>query len=75
FATGSAVTTMARQTGSVLGVAVMVGLIGEPRTAEAALTAFRHGWLTAAVVGALAVAAALALPRPAPAASPAKAPA
>ncbi|MET7925400.1 MFS transporter [Streptomyces sp. NPDC005349] len=77
FATGSAVTTMARQTGSVLGVAVMVGLIGEPRTAEAALTAFRHGWLTAAVVGALAVAAALALPRPAaPAgAAPAKAPA
>ena len=31
FATGSAVTTMARQTGAVLGVAVMVGLIGEPR--------------------------------------------
>ncbi|WP_326714530.1 hypothetical protein OG758_41120 [Streptomyces sp. NBC_01474] len=56
-----------------------VGLIGEPRTAEAALTAFPHGWLagwpTAAVVGALVAAANLALPRPAPAtAAPAEAP-
>ncbi|MFF1686623.1 MULTISPECIES: hypothetical protein [unclassified Streptomyces] len=65
FATGSAVTTMARQAGSVLGVAVTVGLIGEPRTAEAALTAFRHGRLTAAAAAALAVAASWPCPAPA----------
>ncbi|WP_127359158.1 hypothetical protein [Actinacidiphila soli] len=40
FATGSAVTTMARLTGAVLGVALMVTLLGEPRTADAALAAF-----------------------------------
>jgi len=56
FATGSAVTTMARQTGSVLGVAVTATLLGTPRTPDAALTAFHHGW-TAAVVAAVAVGA------------------
>ncbi|MER6349332.1 MFS transporter [Streptomyces sp. NPDC001595] len=65
FATGSAVTTMARQTGSVLGVAVMVTLLGEPRTAHAALTGFRHGWTAAAAAAGIAAVAALALHRPA----------
>ncbi|MGW0296502.1 MFS transporter [Streptomyces anthocyanicus] len=55
FATGSAVTTMARQTGSVLGVALTATLLGTPRTADTALTAFHHGW-TAAGVAALAAA-------------------
>ncbi|MFI6702714.1 hypothetical protein ACIBJC_27855 [Streptomyces sp. NPDC050509] len=43
FATGSAVTTMARQTGPLLGVALMVTLLGAPNTSDAALDAFRRG--------------------------------
>ncbi|MFD5712653.1 MFS transporter [Streptomyces pharetrae] len=68
FATGSAVTTMARQTGSVLGVAVMVTLLGEPRTAHAALAGFRHGWTAAAAAAGIAAVAAFCLHRPAAAA-------
>ncbi|MEV5687314.1 MFS transporter [Streptomyces sp. NPDC052164] len=64
FATGSAVTTMARQTGSVLGVALMVTLLGAPAAPDAVLEAFRHGWWAAAATAVLAAAAALALPRP-----------
>jgi hypothetical protein len=56
---------MARQTGAVLGVALMVTLLGEPRTADAALTAFRHGWVAAVAAACLAAVAALALRRPA----------
>jgi EmrB/QacA subfamily drug resistance transporter len=63
FATGSAVTTMARQTGAVLGVAVTVTLLGEPRTADAALTAFRHGWVAAVAAACLAAVTASALRR------------
>ncbi|MFE9837946.1 DHA2 family efflux MFS transporter permease subunit [Streptomyces sp. NPDC005551] len=59
FATGSAVTTMARQTGSVLGVAVIVTLLGEPRTTHAALIGFRHGWTAAAVAAGIAAVVAL----------------
>jgi hypothetical protein len=64
FATGSAVTTMARQTGAVVGVALMVTLLGEPGTADAALTAFRHGWVAAVAAACLAAVAALALRTP-----------
>lgn len=64
FATGSAVTTMARQTGSVLGVALMVTLLATPETPVMALDAFRHGWWAAAATAVLAAATALALPRP-----------
>ncbi|MFE7106222.1 MFS transporter [Streptomyces sp. NPDC057575] len=71
FATGSAVTTMARQTGSVLGVALMVTLIGAPDGPGEALDAFRHGWWAAAATAVLAAFAALTLHRrdaaPAPA--------
>ncbi|MEU1468578.1 MFS transporter [Streptomyces sp. NPDC005761] len=63
FATGSAVTTMARQTGSVLGVALMITLLGAPRTPELALEAFRRGWWAAAVTAVLAAVTALALHR------------
>lgn len=63
FATGSAITTMARQTGSVLGVALMVTLLGAPRTPVLALEAFRRGWWAAAATAVLAAATALALHR------------
>ncbi|MFJ2090803.1 MFS transporter [Streptomyces sp. NPDC087901] len=63
FATGSAVTTMARQTGSVLGVALMVTLLGAPSTPALALEAFRRGWWVAAATAVLAAATALALHR------------
>ncbi|MFI7008709.1 MFS transporter [Streptomyces sp. NPDC050145] len=63
FATGSAVTTMARQTGSVLGVAVTVTLLGQPATASAALDAFRHGWYVAAASAFVAAGASLLLRR------------
>lgn len=61
FATGSAVTTMARQTGSVLGVAVTATLLGTPRTADEALTAFHHGWSAAAVASVVAAATTLGI--------------
>ncbi|MER5277539.1 MFS transporter [Streptomyces sp. NPDC002809] len=63
FATGSAVTTMARQTGSVLGVALMVTLLGAPSSPALALEAFRRGWWVAAATAVLAAATALALHR------------
>jgi hypothetical protein len=55
---------MARQTGSVLGVALMVTLLATPETPAAALNAFRHSWWAAAATAVLAAATALALPRP-----------
>ena len=56
FATGSAIFTMGRQIGSVLGVAVFVALVGSPGTG-AALHAFDKAWL---FMSAAALAAALA---------------
>jgi EmrB/QacA subfamily drug resistance transporter len=60
FATGSAVLNMLRQVGLAVGVAVFVAVIGSPRTQQASLTAWQHGWtviaatsLLAAIVGAI----------------------
>ncbi|MGF1430853.1 MFS transporter [Kitasatospora sp. LaBMicrA B282] len=52
FATGSAVTTMARQVGAVVGVALTVSLLGAARGPQAVLDGLRHGW-TAVVAAAL----------------------
>ncbi|MFF1646869.1 MFS transporter [Streptomyces sp. NPDC058240] len=71
FATGSAVTTMARQTGSVLGVALMVTLLGAPDGPGEALDAFRHSWWAAAATAVLAAFAALTLRRPGATSTPA----
>ncbi|MFE9423267.1 MFS transporter [Kitasatospora sp. NPDC006697] len=55
FATGSAVTTMGRQVGAVVGVAVVVSLLGTPRTADQARTAFQHAWWALIAATALAL--------------------
>jgi len=62
FATGTAVFTMARQVGAVLGVAVLVALIGSPAP-DAVLDAFRDGWRFEALAAALGACAALAIGR------------
>jgi hypothetical protein len=54
FATGSGVFNMARQIGAVLGVAIVVVILGAPRTPGAALTAFQHGWYAIAAMSVLA---------------------
>ena len=84
FATGSAVLNMLRQVGLAVGVAVFVAVVGSPRTPQASLTAWQHGWIViaatsmlAAVVGGIGlrrqrvadVAAAPAVPAATPAAS------
>lgn len=61
FATGSAVTTMGRQIGAVVGVAVVVSVLGTPHSAGQALDAFRHGWIAVLVATALALVTAVVL--------------
>ncbi|MED7949704.1 MFS transporter [Streptomyces sp. BE303] len=61
FATGSAITTMARQIGAVVGVALTVSLIGTPDGPQAALDGFRRGWAAVIVAALLACTAALVL--------------
>ncbi|HEX3796305.1 MAG TPA: DHA2 family efflux MFS transporter permease subunit [Acidimicrobiales bacterium] len=54
FAVGSAVNQTARQIGGAFGVALLVVILGTPSGTAQALTHFRHLWLYAAAMAALA---------------------
>ena len=62
LATGSAVVTMSRQIGTVLGVSVFIAILGRP-TAQQAPDAFAEGWLFMGLAAFAACFAALAVGR------------
>jgi MFS family permease len=53
FATGSAVVNMFRQIGLAVGVAVLIAVLGSPRTPLAALDVYRRGWIVIAAISLL----------------------
>jgi hypothetical protein len=53
FAVGSAVNQTARQIGGAFGVAVLVVILGTPRSPLAALVNFRHLWAFGAIMAVL----------------------
>jgi EmrB/QacA subfamily drug resistance transporter len=63
FATGTAILTMARQIGAVLGVAILVLVLGSARNPLAAQGAFHHGWYEMAAAELVTAIACLAMPR------------
>ena len=71
LATGSGVLNMARQIGAVLGVAMLVSVLGQPKTPAGAVDAFRHGWVAIVIVCGLATIAALTVRKQRPVPVPA----
>jgi MFS family permease len=70
FATGSGAVNMIRQIGITVGVAVLVAVVGTPRTGNGELAAFRHGWLIVAAISLACALTAVLLHRPSLAAEP-----
>jgi EmrB/QacA subfamily drug resistance transporter len=67
LAVGSAVNQTARQVGGAIGVAVLVVILGTPRSLGLALVSARHLWLYSAAMAALSGLAAVGIRRPGPA--------